>query len=204
MEIRNIVLDLGMVLLDIDYDLTTNAFINLGYENFREMYSQYKADQLFEKLEMGKVSREELYSVLEKIHDVTDQQIQDAWNAMILHYRKSSFEWLASVKDEYRFFLLSNTNVIHKERFDGLFEEEMGGKMDDYFERAYYSHLVGMRKPDREIFEFVIQDAGIIPAETLFVDDLYPNIDTAKKLGFQTWLLKKGELVEEIVPALIE
>ena len=199
MPIKNILLDLGNVLLDIDYDLTTNAFIALGYENFREMYSHYKADQLFEKLERGKVTRDELFYVLKDIRkNVTDQQIVDAWNAMILSFRKSTFEFLAVNKDKYRLFLLSNTNEIHKRAVDALFKDGRGGKMDDYFEKSYYSHLVGMRKPDEDIFKFIIKDAGILPEETLFIDDLEPNIETARKLGFQTWLLKRGERVEEL------
>ena len=202
MTIKNIILDLGNVLLDIDYDLTTNAFVHLGYHNFQEMYSQYKADLLFEKLEMGLVAEDDFYFVLEDIREGPDSyqdrdQIQKAWNAMLLDFRYDTFEYLKSVKDKYRLFLLSNTNVIHKRAVDVLFNK---GHLDDYFEKAYYSHLVGMRKPNEDIFEFVLGDAGIKPEETLFIDDLYPNIETAKKMGFQAWLLKEGELVEKVIP----
>ena len=203
MTIKNIILDLGNVLLDIDYDLTTNAFIHLGYNNFHEMYSQYKADQLFEKLEMGLLAEDDFYFILAKIREGgpdSYREIRKAWNAMLLDYRYTSFEYLKSIKDKFRLFLLSNTNVIHKVAVDLSFKDGKDRKLDDYFEKAYYSHLVGMRKPNVDIFEFVIRDAGIKAVETLFIDDLYPNIETAKKLGFQTWLLKKGELVENIVP----
>jgi putative hydrolase of the HAD superfamily len=200
MAIRNIILDLGGVLLDIDYDKTTTAFEKLGFANFKRMYSQYSADQLFEKLETGMVSEDEFYFILREINNVSEKGITDAWNAMLLNFRTKSFEFINSLRPQYKIYLLSNTNAIHKAAFDRIFMETQGKPMDSFFDKAYYSHLAGFRKPNENIFEFLCDDAKLSKEESLFIDDSINNIETAAKLGFKTHLLKKDETIEKILP----
>lgn len=201
MEIKNIVFDLGGVLLDIDYELTSKAFEQLGYKHFKQMYSQYAADELFENLETGKISNEDFYSIMQKIKaDISVEQITTAWNAMLLTFRMKSFEYIEQLSKQYSIFLLSNTNAIHHAAFTEMFKKEKNRSMDSYFTKAYYSHQIGFRKPNDDIFEFVLEDAGVKAEETLFIDDSYNNIETAQKLQWKTHLLKKGELVEKVIP----
>jgi len=201
-EIKNVIFDLGGVLLNIDYNKTTAAFKQLGFTDFENMYSMLKGNNVFDNLETGHITEAEFYSYMLEAaeHKVTEAQITAAWNAMLLDFRISSLDFLQKLTDKHRLFLLSNTNNIHKRAFDAILHAQTGlSSLDGFFEKAYYSQKVGIRKPNAGIFEFVLKDAGIQAEETLFIDDLHPNISTAEKLGFKTHLLKPGELVEELV-----
>jgi HAD superfamily hydrolase (TIGR01509 family) len=200
-ELKNIIFDLGGVLLDIDYKKTEDAFIRLGYDNFHAMYSQFTADELFRKLETGKISNEEFYEVLVRAHagSVTKEEINWAWNKMLLGWREKSLLFLEQVSSKYKIYLLSNTNAIHFEAFHRSLKQQTGrNAIDPLFIKAYWSHIINLRKPGAEVFEFLIKDAGFIPAETLLVDDSVNNIDAAAALGFKTKLLLPGEFVEDI------
>ncbi len=197
--LKNILFDMGNVLFSIDYKKTQDAFEALGYNNFSEMYSQFTADTLFEKLETGKISTKEFYKKLIASHPetVTEQQITSAWNGMLLHWRLESLAFLKILAKKYKLYLLSNTNDIHLAAVNNLLKQETGKEsIDDLFTKAYYSHKINLRKPNADIFEFIARDAGIDPRETLFIDDLKNNIEVAALLGFKTHLLLEGETVE--------
>jgi putative hydrolase of the HAD superfamily len=129
--------------------------------------------------------------------NITKNQVTGAWNAMLLDFREESFDFLKQLSKKYRLYLLSNTNTIHKSAFDENFKKQMKtSSLDDFFIKSYYSHLVGMRKPNEDVFRFVSKDAGIVASETLFIDDLFNNVATAAKLGFKTYQLLPGEKIE--------
>ncbi|HRN79066.1 MAG TPA: HAD family phosphatase [Ferruginibacter sp.] len=206
MHPKNIVFDLGGVLININYQRTIQAFQQLGFPNFEEMYSQFKANRLFEQLETGHISEETFYQTL--IHStqnaITRNQITEAWNAMLLNFRIPSLQFLEKLKPNYNVFLLSNTNIIHKRKFDSILQEQTGlNAIDPLFHKCYYSHLIGLRKPYREVYQFVLDDAGIQANETLFIDDSQPNIVAAQELGIHAHLLKDKEWVEESFDYLI-
>ena len=203
MQIKNIVFDLGGVLLDIDYNLTSQGFEKLGYSDFKKMYSQYAADELFENLETGKIKNDDFFIKMKSIKsDITTEQIIYAWNAMLLDFRCNSFNFIEQLSGKYTIFLLSNTNAIHHAAFSKLFESKYNRSMDSYFTKAYYSHQIGLRKPNDNIFDFVLEDASIKAHETLFIDDSYNNIETAKSLKWETHLLQKGEMIEQVIPEI--
>jgi glucose-1-phosphatase len=200
--IKNIVFDLGGVLLNLDYDKTATAFKELGYDNFDAMYSQFRADELFEKLETGKVSEQDFFTVLQKVADkpVTNQQLTEAWCAMLLDFRTESLAFLETLSKKYKIYLLSNTNSIHFTAFHDLFKKQLGGGfLDDYFTKAYYSHNIGLRKPHKEVYEFIVKDAGLVPSETLFIDDSWPNLAEAEALGMKTHLLVPQERIQQLL-----
>jgi glucose-1-phosphatase len=200
-NIKNIIFDLGNVLFDIDYDKTITAFEQLGFRDIKSHFSPYKMDNFFENLETGHASAAEFYDSVKAASKgpVTDIQIQQAWNAMLLHFRLDSLAFLKQIASKYNLYLLSNTNAIHLEAVEALFSKETGEEsLNNYFIKAYYSNLIGLRKPDAEVYSFVLQDAGITAAETLFIDDLYTNIEGAKSLGIQTHLLLPGERIERL------
>jgi glucose-1-phosphatase len=200
-ELKNIIFDLGAVLINIDYKKTESAFIKLGYENFEAMYSQLHSNEIFEKLETGKISNEDFYNELVALNskNITPLQIKNAWNEILLDWRKESLRFLETLSTQYKLFLLSNTNAIHQEAFNISLHAETGrGSIDNLFTKAYYSHEIHLRKPNADIFEFVAKDTSININETLFIDDSSNNIDTAKQLGFKTHLLLKGELIENL------
>ncbi len=196
---KNIIFDLGGVLLDINYQNSIDAFKNVGIQNFEDMFSQFKADALFEKLETGEIPEIEFYEAIKQRtpQEITNSQIDNAWNALILNFRTESLAQLEKLAGRYKLYLLSNTNNIHLKYFKALFTRETGKpSFDTYFSKAWYSSEVGLRKPGTEIFEFVLQQENLKAAETLFIDDTLMNIETAKKLGFKTHHLLPTERIE--------
>lgn len=200
-EIKNVVFDLGGVLMNLDYDKTIQAFKDLGYTDFEKMYTQFKANNVFDNLETGHIAEPAFYDYMFEAGsgNISKEQVTAAWNAMLLDFREPSVDFLRELNQTHRLFLLSNTNAIHKAAFDRNFNAQTGlASLDLFFSKAYYSHLVGMRKPNEDIFRFVLEDAGIVATETLFVDDLYANITTAHAVGFKTHQLLPGERIEDL------
>ena len=199
--INNVIFDLGGVLLDIDYQRSIDAFKKMGIVNFEDMFSQFKADELFEKLETGSITETDFHSAIKNRTTaiVSDNEIDAAWNALILQFRTESLAYLESLSAYYKLYLLSNTNIIHLQYFKQLFTEQTGKPMlDAYFTKAWYSNEIGLRKPGAEIFEFVLQDENLKTEETLFIDDTWINIETAQKMGFKTHHLLPTEKIELI------
>lgn len=199
--LKNIILDLGGVLLDIDYHKTKKAFEDLGFDGFDKMYSQYSADAVFAQLETGAISTPVFYDTMmyRSGGRIPQQAINTAWNAMLLNFREETLLFLESLARKYSLYLLSNTNAIHLAAFEEIFTAQTGkASLNNYFTKAYYSHEVGLRKPNEDIFAFILEDAGIKASESLFIDDSYNNIETASRLGFETHLLLPGEKVETL------
>ena len=197
-NIKNIIFDFGGVLLNIDYNLTIAGFKKLGLNHFEKYYSQAEQNDLFDKHETGNINPQEFREELKKqiINNCTDEEIDYAWNAMLLDLPKERLELLNSIRTKYRIFLLSNTNKIHHAAFSSSLKIKFNKDIfSDLFEKAYFSHEVKMRKPNAEIFEFVLNENNLKPEETLFIDDSIQHIEGAKKLGLQTIFLKKGESI---------
>lgn len=198
-KIEAVIFDLGGVILDIDYSLTHKAFEKLGAQNFDEMYSQALADKLFRNLETGNIKAAYFYSEFNKCTglNLKPDQINEAWNAMLLTFREDSLLFLEDIKSRYRLFLLSNTNEIHYDMFKKIYhQKKRPGTFEFFFEKAYYSFEIGMRKPDSDIYEYVLETNNLKPKSTLFIDDSIQNVNAAKSLGMQTILLKTGNFIE--------
>lgn len=187
-KIQNIIFDLGGVLLNIDFHLSEKAFEQLGVENFNAFFNQFHSNDLFKKLETGMdvdLFYEEFRS--NSNTSLSNNQIQVAWNALLLNFRQESIKALPGLRKKYKLFVLSNTNEIHLQEFQKRFTLEMQlSSFDDLFDAAYYSHRIGFRKPNADAFQFVLEKHQLIPEETLFIDDSINNIETAQQLGFQT------------------
>lgn len=200
-ETKNIIFDLGGVLLDISYQKTIDAFKSLGIQNFEEMFSQFKADELFEKLETGEITEADFYSAIKNrtVANISDAEIEQAWNAMLLDFRTESLQFLERLSKQYKLFLLSNTNNIHLKCFKQIFTQQTGKlSLDDYFIKAWYSSDVGLRKPHASIYQFVLEDENLLAEETLFIDDTLINIEGAQKMGIKTHHLLPTEKIELI------
>lgn len=198
---ENIIFDLGGVLLDIDYNLTRTAFQQLGVLNFDEMYSQANADQLFQKLETGRITDDEFYKELNRCTNLnlSSEEIRNAWNAMLLSFRENSLQYLDDIRSKYQIFLLSNTNYIHLDSFKNTFHhKKRKKKFDEYFNRAFYSCDIGLRKPDITCYEWVLKELKIQPQKTLFIDDSVQNIEGAKAAELQTILLTPEKRIENL------
>jgi FMN phosphatase YigB (HAD superfamily) len=196
---KNIIFDLGGVLINIDYNLTAKAFEGMGLQNFNELLSQASQSHLFDTYEKGLISsaafRNEVKTFFEP--PVNDTAIDKAWNTMLLDFPVERLQLLQKVKSKHRTFLLSNTNDIHIQKINLDLKMQFGiDNLNNHFEKVYLSYEVGMRKPDAEIFEHVLTENNLIPEQTLFIDDSMQHIKSAKKLGIHTyWLDVKKESV---------
>jgi glucose-1-phosphatase len=185
MKIRNIIFDLGGVLLNIDFNKTAAAFTALGIKNFDDYFTQFHADPLFKRLELGGMPDNNFFDELRSTASITadNNSIIVAWNSMLLDFPEERIERLKKLKTDYRLFLFSNTNAIHHEAFHQAFRNRFGFNMDELFEKVYYSHVIRHRKPDPASFLYVINDSKLDPAETAFIDDTMPNVEAARKVG---------------------
>jgi HAD superfamily hydrolase (TIGR01509 family) len=200
--IKHIIFDLGGVLLNIDYNLTEKAFKDAGIENFTALFSQLQQSSLFDKWEMGLITREEFIVALQQASTIpiTEAQIINAWNAMLLDYPVRRLQLLQQLRLYYDLFLLSNTNEVHEEAFNDLLMRTHGiPNIGVFFDKVYFSHRLGMRKPMKEIFQRVLDDNGLKPEHTLFIDDSPQHIAAAKEAGIQTIFLEKGMTIEDSV-----
>lgn len=200
-KIKNVIFDLGAVLLDIDYNLTRSAFERLGVSHFEEMFSQKNADQLFQQLETGHIAEEDFYTSLNErtgLH-LSIPQITEAWNAMLLQFRENSLTFLETLSKKYRLYLFSNTNFIHMRAFHEIYhQKDRAHPFNDYFIKAYYSCEIGFRKPDPTSFQWILNDVNIAPEETLFIDDSIQNIIAAKESGMEVVHLLEGMKIEKL------
>ena len=200
-NIKAIIFDLGGVLLDIDFKKVCTSFETLGADKFEEIYSQHECDPIFENLETGKISEEDFCHALKKYTgaSVTDEDITQAWNSILLDFRLDSLNYLKKLKNKYQLFLLSNTNRIHQVAFNKIFENTVGeGSFNSLFDKAYYSHEIGLRKPNADAYQYILKENNLQPHETLFIDDTAGNIEGAKAIGMRTMLLTKGMKIEDL------
>lgn len=191
MQIKNIIFDLGGVILNIDYNLTINAFKTSGIENFDNLYTQAQQSSLFDDLETGKISPNDFYISLRNISksNISDIEIEKAWNAMLLDLPKERIDLLNQVKTNYNIFLFSNTNIIHFEAYKKYIDKTFGFDFNALFKKAYYSHEIGMRKPNKNGFEHILTKNNLNASETLFIDDSIQHIQGAGSLGINTYHL---------------
>lgn len=200
-KIKNIIFDWGGVISNIDYRKTAEAFTKLGLVDFEEVYNQLKQTSLFDDLEVGAISpaqfRDGIRSMLS--FEVSDEEIDEAWTAMLLDLPKERLELLEKVKHYYQIFLLSNTNKIHVTRYSRYLDKVYGhDNFKNLFVKAYYSHEVGLRKPHVEIFKYVIDENDLHPGETLFIDDTPQHVEGAIKAGLIAYHLRKPQTITEI------
>ena len=202
-SIKNIIFDYGNVIFLIDFKRTQNSFTELGIENVERFFAHKGHDPLFDEFEKGMISAAEFRDGLRQITkkpDLTDQQIDRAWNTLLIGVPPVNHQILLKAKEKYRTFLLSNNNEIHYKWVMNYLKTEYGLNSNSvFFERDYYSHLLKMRKPDINIFGYVLKENNLDPAETLFIDDSPQHIKTALLLGFQTYLLTSEESLESFM-----
>lgn len=200
-KIKNIIFDLGRVILNVDEDLTSEAFKKLGIKDFDEIYSQIRQTSLFDKFEKGSITVDEFRTGLKKDlpNSVNDRAIDDAWNAMLLDLPRERIQLLEQLRSKYRLFLLSNTNEIHIKAYSKILKTRYGFEnLSHLFEKEYYSCKIGLRKPDIETFQYILEENSLMPKETLFIDDSSLHVDGAKRAGINAYLLKEDETILDI------
>ncbi|HUQ66207.1 MAG TPA: HAD-IA family hydrolase, partial [Flavitalea sp.] len=169
-------------------------------ENFSQHINQHHITDLFLNYETGQIDDIEFIDSIAKLSKqaMSKENIVEAWNALLLDFPPERINLLKKLKTRYRTFLLSNTNSIHLKKFQERLHNEQGVYLEDLFEKAYYSHVVKLRKPNADIFELVLNENNLVPSETLFIDDTESNFTEAEKLGIRIFHLKPGMNITDI------
>lgn len=188
-KIKTIIFDLGGVILDLDWNSVIEAFGKLGFREAADLLNPYRQKGIFLNLEKGIVSPEELYGYIrEKTgRDLSGEDINKALNKFISGLSPYKLEMLENLRKRFELFVLSNTNAIMFPDLDKTWFGQQGKGIADYFDRLFLSYEMKMLKPDDEIFEKVISETGIIPGETLYIDDSQANVDAGRKFGFNVY-----------------
>ncbi len=191
--INTIIFDFGDIFINLDKQATIDGLQKLGLTQWNQ-----DLDKLNQQFEMGLISPEDFINGFQKqLPNASTEEILTAWNAVLLDFPLYRLEFLQMLSKKYRLFLLSNTDSIHIETF----EQKMGISFysDFYqcFEKVYFSFEIGIRKPDIEIYNYVLNKHELSPKRTLFIDDKKENTDAAQTLGIQVWNLQVGQ--EDVV-----
>jgi HAD superfamily hydrolase (TIGR01509 family) len=197
--IKNIIFDLGGVIINLDNQLTENAFIALGSKPLKEYFGHGHAASFFKEYEVGSISDEQFISEIRTLTGLTasDEAIIKAWNALLLDFPPERIQLLKDLSKSYRIFLFSNTNALHLAHLQGIYRNTFpgAGALDDHFQRTYYSHTMRLRKPDAESFQYILKENQLKGEETLFVDDALINVEGAEKAGLKGLFLRPGTTI---------
>jgi putative hydrolase of the HAD superfamily len=198
--IRNIIFDLGGVLLNIDPKKTIEAFGKLGMEQLVGDKGLSYDHEIFYQMEQGQITSDEFrQGVLELLtKPASFQEIDNAWTAMLLDFPAIRVELLKNLRKDFKIYLFSNTNAIHVEKFHSIFRNQHGFEVSTLFDKDFYSNEIGYRKPSPESYQEIIRLSGVNPEETLFIDDSLPNVERAVASGLKGFWLEPGKKVEEI------
>ena len=194
--IKNLLFDLGGVIMDLDRDHCVRAFERLGMKDADDFLGVYGQKGAFLALESGKIDADEFHRQVRPMIDrpeVSDEEIDNAFNEFLVGIPVARLEALRALRKDYKIYLLSNTNpIMINSRIAEEFRKE-GFEMADYFDGIFTSYEAGCCKPGKEIFDYNEREGHIKPDETLFFDDSQANVDAARSYGFNAVLVKPGD-----------
>ncbi len=198
--------DFGNVIINLDLDMTRIEFAKiLTIEGAIHTKKKLNETQCLQKYEVGAISEQEFFQCFRDCSEnqnLTDTDIHQAWLALLLDIPYHRIEMLRALRKNYGVYMLSNINHSHATAIHQYLEKEYQiseKEWRSYFDKMYYSHEIGHRKPNASAFEYTINDAQFLPEETLFIDDLEENIAAARKLGFQAYLHDPKDDIVEIL-----
>ena len=189
-SVKTLIFDLGGVILDLSVAHTLDSFAVLSKMPKEKVHDLYFSAPGFIDYEKGAIDDSTFRDFVRKTYAIsaTDQDIDQAWNAMLRGIPAQKLDLLTRLQSEFQVFLLSNTNSIHVQHINEVIlpKGRESRTLDSYFHKAYYSHRMRKRKPDAEIFEQVLEENNLVPEQTLFLDDYAINIEGAKAVGIKT------------------
>ena len=199
-NIKNIVFDLGGVLIDLDFKSAINGLQKAGFTNVKEQLQAFDQNGIFQKFELGEISADEFRASIRENSNVslTDEEVDSLWNLMLLEIPREKLELILDLRSKYMVYLLSNTNSIHWDYVCKNAFNYRGFRMDDYFEETFLSYEMHLAKPDKAIFEKMLNDANLLPEETLFIDDLEANCKAAEEVGIHAHHYHIGDDLSKI------
>ena len=200
-KIENIIFDLGGVIINLDIENTFKKFSALFNRDVSiDIFTDHSKNGFFKDYEVGKIDDEEFRNHIRTLADfpIEDKQIDEAWIAMLLDIPTERIRWIYEATRKYNCVVLSNTNSIHVKYFEEYFKKVTPyGYPNEVWQKLYYSHEIGERKPDSAAFEFVLNDTGFEPSKTVLFDDLKDNLEAARKVGIKTEYVERNKLRRE-------
>ena len=197
-DFKNIIFDLGGVILNINPELTLQEFARLSGRNVEEIkIVMHQRRNILEQYETGEIDDVEFKKSLDEFSkiSVTDEEFEHAWNKVLVDIPPERIDLLKRLKKDHQLFLLSNTNHLHLKRFNQILEESTGIKnFTELFDKVYYSFMMHTRKPNTDIYQKVLDDNNLDPEQTVLLDDLDENLQGAAKLGIHTLRIKRNQL----------
>lgn len=190
--IKNIIFDLGNVIIDIDFKRSVEAFQALGGDKINLNLENYMDHPIFGAIEKGEISTDEFRQEIRQMlnnKNLTDETIDQAWSALIINSDKERIDLIKALGKKYRLFILSNTDEIHITKAKRIIHKNFNVEIEELFEKCYYSHELALEKPGLEIYKTVLQDANIQAKESVFIDDKLDNIEAALSLGIKAYHL---------------
>ena len=199
-KIRNIVFDLGGVLVDLDFKAAINGLQEAGFANVKEQLLAFDRGGIFQKFEVGEITADEFRTAIRENSTVTltDEEVDGLWNAMLLEIPREKLELILHLRGKYMVYLLSNTNSIHWDYVCKNAFNYRGFRVEDYFEETFLSYEMHLAKPDKAIFEKVLSDANLLAEETLFIDDSEANCKAAQEVGIHAHHYHVGDDLSKI------
>jgi len=200
-NITTIIFDLGGVVLNIDPQRAVKAFSEYSHLTKEQVLSRFVNSNWSYAFEKGEINANTFRNEIRKNLgiEISDIKIDKAWSAMLLDLPISRLQMLAGLRGAYQTFVLSNTNAIHFDEFENIvYNTTNGGKIEQFFDKVYFSHQLGLRKPEKAIYEHVLKQNNLLPEETLFIDDMEKNILGAKTVGLKTIHLTDQEYLTEL------
>jgi len=188
--IKNLIFDLGGVIINLSILRTYEAFSKLSGLSIEEISELTKSRKEFPDYETATLTSEGFRNFIRTSMKMQalDKDIDLAWNAMLLDIPIERLRILSKLKERFNTFLLSNTNEMHLMAFTKiLFKTVITEDFTSYFTKVYYSHELGLRKPDRAIYDFVLKENNLTANETLFFDDTLVNLAGAAAVGVHTF-----------------
>ena len=203
--IQNVIFDLGGVIINLDVNRTIREFNKISQIPFEKLYTQAKQEEVFDLLDKGEISTTHFLNEIKRQirYPGPIEDLLLAWNAMLLDVPEERLDVLVEMKHNYNTYLLSNTCEPHIEAFERELHDEHGIRnFNDYFDKVYYSCRIGLRKPNKDIFELVLNENGLKAEETVFIDDSPQHVKAAGELGINAFLLQKnleiGDLLKQL------
>lgn len=193
--IKNLLFDLGGVIMDLDRGRCVKAFEALGMKDADDFLGLYGQKGAFLALEAGEIDAEEFHEEVRKLmsHPVSDEEIDAAFNQFLVGIPVERLRALRELRKRYPVYLLSNTNpIMMNSKIAEEFRKE-GKEITDYFDGIVTSYEAKCCKPARGIFDYAVEKCGIQPEETLFFDDSEKNVKAARQYGYQAVVVNPGD-----------
>ncbi len=195
-KIKNIVFDLGGVIVDLDANRCMAGFKKLGLDEIAELINPYHPAAMIGEMEHGDITFHEMCDKMRAyVHreDIRDEEISWAYNQLLVGLDRSKLRLLDTLRERgYHIYALSNNNPMSIETVREMFRAD-GKTMNDYFDGIYLSFEMHLLKPGREIYEKMILLSGMDPRESLFLDDSEINVNVARELEFSVYKPEVGE-----------